>query len=158
MIIDVSQQLKEKVGSERHYSISERGDSPIHGEVSLHRTDRGIFVGGTIETTLKVVCSRCLGSFGQPLTLRIEEEYLSEAEGDAFTIDEHKEIDLNEAVRQYSLLAQPMKPLCRKDCAGLCPRCGHNLNLGPCDCPNSGVEVGLAPVVVYGLQDEERRS
>ncbi|HUU63094.1 MAG TPA: DUF177 domain-containing protein [Dehalococcoidia bacterium] len=158
MIIDVSQQLKEKVGSERHYSISESGDSPIHGEVSLHRTDRGIFVGGTIETTLKVVCSRCLGSFGQPLTLRIEEEYLSEAEGDAFTIDEHKEIDLNEAVRQYSLLAQPMKPLCRKDCSGLCPRCGHNLNLGPCDCPNGGVEAGLAPVVVYGLRDEDGRS
>jgi len=157
MVIDVSQQLKERIGSERHYSISESGDLPINGEVSLHRTDRGIFIRGTIETTLKVVCGRCLGSFGQPLTLRIEEEYLSEAEGDAFIINKHKEIDLNEAVRQYSLLAQPMKPLCRKDCAGLCPRCGHNLNLGPCDCPNGDVEAGLAPVV-YGLRDEDRRS
>lgn len=154
MIIDVSQQLKERVGSERHYNIHESSDCPIQGEVSFHRTDRGIFVRGTIETTLKAVCSRCLGSFYQPLTLRVEEEYLLEADGDAFTIDKHKEIDLNEAVRQYALLAQPMKPLCRKDCAGLCPRCGRNLNLGPCDCPNDEVEAGLAPVVVYGLRDK----
>jgi uncharacterized protein len=28
----------------------------------------------------------------------------------------------------------PMKPLCRPDCAGLCPVCGADLNLGPHDC------------------------
>ena len=28
----------------------------------------------------------------------------------------------------------PMKPLCRPDCAGLCPLCGADLNLGACDC------------------------
>jgi uncharacterized protein len=38
-------------------------------------------------------------------------------------------------VRQYALLAIPMKPLCREGCAGLCPTCGRNLNQGPCDCP-----------------------
>jgi len=27
-----------------------------------------------------------------------------------------------------------MKPLCREDCAGLCSRCGYNLNQGPCNC------------------------
>jgi uncharacterized protein len=24
---------------------------------------------------------------------------------------------------------------CRPDCKGLCPRCGANLNDGPCTCP-----------------------
>ena len=28
----------------------------------------------------------------------------------------------------------PQFPLCRKDCAGLCPHCGHNLNQGACGC------------------------
>ncbi|MBA7688765.1 hypothetical protein ES703_97254 [subsurface metagenome] len=51
-----------------------------------------------------------------------------------FTIDEHHILDLTEAIRQYALLAIPMKPLCRGDCAGLCPNCGHNINQGPCDC------------------------
>ena len=32
----------------------------------------------------------------------------------------------------------PMKPLCRPDCAGLCPTCGADLNLGPCGCPTGG--------------------
>ena len=57
-----------------------------------------------------------------------------------FTIDEHLILDLTEAVRQYALLALPMKPLCRQDCAGLCPTCGRNLNQGGCDCPPQGLD------------------
>jgi len=144
MIIDVSQQLKEPVGSHRHYRISESGDPPIYGEVDLLRTDRGIYVSGTLDTTHKAVCSRCLSSFEQPLTLRIEEEYLSKAEEGAFTIEDNQEIDLSEAVRQYSLLALPMKPLCRGECAGLCPSCGHNLNLGACGCPPRDIDPRFA--------------
>jgi len=80
------------------------------------------------------------------LTLNIEDEYFPTTdvvsgaslplpgEPGCFTIDEHHILDLTEAIRQYALLAVPMKPLCRGDCAGLCPNCGHNLNQGPCDC------------------------
>jgi len=146
MIVQVSQQLKEPVGSERCYLIEGNGDPPICGDVSFIRTDRGIYVSGTIETTLKAVCSRCLSSFDQPLTLRIEEEYLLKAEEGAFTISELREIDLHEAVRQYALLAQPMKPLCREGCAGLCTGCGHNLNNGPCDCPTRDIDPRVAPL------------
>ncbi len=152
MIIEVSQQLKEPVGSHRHYRISETGAPPIYGEVSLLRTDRGILVSGTLNITLQAVCSRCLSPFDQPVTMKIEEEYLSKAEEGAFTIDEHREIDLSEAVRQYALLALPMKPLCREDCAGLCPRCGHNLNLGPCDCPTSDLDPRFALFELYGCK------
>lgn len=150
MIIDVSQLLKEPVGTHRRYQISETGDPPVHGDVDLLRTDRGIFARGTLETSLQAVCSRCLSSFDQPLTLRVEEEYLARAEEDAFAVDEHQEIDLSEAVRQYALLALPMKPLCREDCAGLCPRCGHNLNLGPCHCPANDIDPCLAPLAMLG--------
>ena len=34
----------------------------------------------------------------------------------------------------------PMKPLCRVDCAGLCPRCGVNLNSGPCGCAGEQID------------------
>ena len=40
------------------------------------------------------------------------------------------QIDLNELLREQFYLALPMKPLCREDCAGLCPQCGTNLNTG----------------------------
>jgi len=56
-------------------------------------------------------------------------------EDECFTINRYNTLDLTEAVRQRALLVIPMKPLCRQDCAGLCPDCGHNLNRGPCACP-----------------------
>ena len=161
MVIDVSQQLKEPIGSTRHYSFRPGGDSadkaefPIEGELSLLRTDRGIFVTGILNTGVEAVCSRCLGTFDQPLTLKMEEELLPTldpstkasipGEGGAFTINENQEFDLGEAVRQYALLALPMKPLCREDCAGLCPSCGHNLNLGRCNCPTP-IDPRFAPL------------
>jgi uncharacterized protein len=148
MIIDVSQLIKEHIGTTWRYGFRETGESPVSGEVSLLRTDKGIFVSGTIETTFKGVCSRCLVPIEQPLTLHFEEEYSSEADEGAFAISGDKEIDLSEAVRQYFLLAIPMKPLCREDCAGLCPTCGHNLNLGPCDCAPRDIDPRLAQLAM----------
>jgi uncharacterized protein len=55
-------------------------------------------------------------------------------EEEIFPIDEHHLVDLTEAIRQNVLLALPMVTLCREDCKGLCPQCGHDLNLGPCEC------------------------
>ena len=43
-------------------------------------------------------------------------------------------LDLGEVVREQVLLGLPLKPLCREDCQGLCPRCGKNRNAGPCGC------------------------
>jgi uncharacterized protein len=150
MIIDVSQLLKEPVGSRRHYELDGIGEPQVKGEVELLRTDRGVFVKGVLRSTLRAVCSRCLAFFNHPITQNIEEEYLSRAEEGAFTIDGQGEIDLSEAVRQCLLLAVPMKPLCRPDCAGLCSRCGHNLNTGQCECPNSDIDPRLAPLASWG--------
>ena len=154
MQINVAQLFKSDVGSIRNYEMSgvvdiaDNGtDSMVRGEVRLMRTDRGILVKGTLHTEAEVICSRCLASFGCPLALNIEEQYfptvdvntgVSVSVPDApgcFTVDEQHVLDLTEAIRQYALLAIPMKPLCREDCAGLCPHCGRNLNLGPCGCP-----------------------
>ena len=135
MIINVSQLLKEPIGSTRSYRVDEAEGLSIFGEVVILRTDQGVLVQGDIVTKLTETCGRCLSSFEQALALKLEEEYLLQVEEEAFVISEHREIDLSEAVRQYTLLVKPMKPLCHKDCAGLCFRCGKNLNLGSCDCP-----------------------
>lgn len=58
-----------------------------------------------------------------------------DAEG--FAIDEYHLLDLTEALRQYTIVAVPMKPLCKADCAGICPTCGTNLNESTCDCDKS---------------------
>ena len=157
MQINVSQQLKESIGSVRNYRVNEAidiagGNSLVQGEVKLMRTGRGILAKGTLHTEVEATCSRCLSLFDCPLTLNIEEEYIpsvdivsgvplpSSEESGNFTIDENHVLDLADAIRQYALLAIPMKPLCREDCAGLCPSCGQNLNQRPCGCPPQVVD------------------
>ena len=152
MQVNVSQLLKAPIGSIRSCEVGgiieiTESKSLVQGEVELMRTDRGILVKGNLHTEVEVTCGRCLGLFSYPLTLNIEEEFFpttdvisgaslpSPEEPGCFTIDEHHVLDLTEAVRQYALLALPMKLICRQGCAGLCPSCGRNLNEGPCDCP-----------------------
>jgi len=43
-------------------------------------------------------------------------------------------IDVAPAVREELILAVPRYVLCHEGCRGLCPRCGHDLNAGPCGC------------------------
>ena len=44
------------------------------------------------------------------------------------------EIDLDEILSTCFILDMDSKFLCKEDCKGLCPDCGKNLNLGPCEC------------------------
>ena len=134
MIINVSQLLKERIGSTRSYNVNGEENFPYRGKVVLIRTDKGLLAQGTLVTVVGAVCSRCLRDFDQELSVDFDEEFLQQREEGAFVIDEYRQIDLSEVARQYTLLAEPMKPLCRKDCAGLCPQCGKNLNLGVCGC------------------------
>lgn len=150
--INVSQQLKASIGSIRNYEVSDIVEIDgcnyaVEGAVKLMRTDHGILVEGMLNTESELTCSRCLTLFSCPLALNIEEEYFPTTdiisgaplpapnEPGSFTIDERNILDLTEAIRQYTLLAIPMKPLCQQDCAGLCPTCGTNLNQTQCACP-----------------------
>lgn len=134
MIINVSQLLQEHIGSTRSYKVDGEENFPYKGEVVLIRIDKGLLVRGALVTTVETICSRCLCGFDQDLPIKFDEEFLLQRDEGAFIIDEYRQIDLSEVARQYTLLAEPMKPLCREDCAGLCPRCGSNLNLEACDC------------------------
>jgi len=151
MQINVSQQMKESIGSTREYSLDDTTDiegvnTRVSGDVQLTRIDRGILVQGTLKTSVELTCSRCLSTFTYPVMLTIEEEFFPTADvfnGTAlplpnetgyFTIDERHILNLTEALRQYIAIATPMKPLCSTACAGLCSVCGQNLNDGQCRC------------------------
>ena len=43
-------------------------------------------------------------------------------------------IDLDDILTTAVVLNMDSKLLCSEDCKGLCPKCGADLNLGPCDC------------------------
>ena len=133
-LINVSQLLKEPIGSSRSYQVKEvvaqQVKDSIEGELTLLRSGQGILLTGQMVVRIELMCSRCLNTFICPISFNIEEEFLptvdvisglplSLAEGSAnFIIDNNHMLDLGEAIRQYTLLNLPMKPLCRPDCAG----------------------------------------
>lgn len=170
--INVSQLLKASIGTKRNFELNETvdiagGSSLVQGEVGLMRTDQGILAQGTLHTEIELTCSRCLSLFGCPLMLNIEEEYFpttdvvtgaslpSPDEAGSFTIDEQNILDLTETIHQYALLAIPMKPLCRQDCAGLCPACSANLNQAPCNCPPKPADSRWSELGKLALVDSE---
>ena len=43
-------------------------------------------------------------------------------------------VDIEPLIHAALMVDAPQVPLCRDECAGLCPVCGENLNEGDCGC------------------------
>jgi uncharacterized protein len=104
-------------------------------EVTLQAFSGGIDAEGTVSAPWTGVCRRCAVAVGGELTIPVHERF---SEGPA-TEDEmypivDDTIDLGPLVRDAIVLELPMAPLCRDDCAGLCPQCGADRNEGACQC------------------------
>lgn len=124
----------------------------IHLQVRLTRMDRVVFVAGEASTQARVQCVRCLEAVPFPMHLLFQMNIeprppeFGEAPGkwhelDQEELDKHyysgDTLDLAELVREQTLLALPVHPLCRVGCRGLCPQCGLDRNQMSCRC---GVE------------------
>lgn len=158
---DVAPLLRGPAGATRTYDLDEPGDDEepydeIAGRVSLTKAGKGILVKARLQSTTADRCSRCLEPLNVPVELNFEEEYFATVDAgtgmpielpddeEAFLIDERQTLELGEAIRQYHFAARPLQNLCRPDCKGLCPACGKNLNLGPCDCPKETTDTRLS--------------
>jgi uncharacterized protein len=94
----------------------------------------GIVVHGAVATPWQAPCRRCLTEVGGTARIEVDELYQDDvSDDDAFPI-EGDQIDLAPAVREYVLLELPDGPLCRDDCAGICPVCGIDRNEASCEC------------------------
>lgn len=102
---------------------------------------------GRMQMEGRLTCSRCLEELDwtadEEITVRLvpavsspdaEEIELNREDLDVRFVAE-QELDLLEVAAEQVLLALPMHAVCRKDCAGVCPTCGANLNHeGECTC------------------------
>jgi uncharacterized protein len=94
----------------------------------------GISVHGTLSTPWKTLCRRCLIDVAGVAVSDVDERFqLAPSDADTLAIV-GDQIDLVDVVREYVLLDVPDAPLCRDDCAGICPECGADRNQGACDC------------------------
>ena len=143
MQFNVSDLLREAYGAVREYAVDEdvRTDGQplrLAGHVRLDRVPQGIFVRAMLHGVFTGECSRCLDAFSKPAALTIEELYIPmvdlvtgarvhppEGEEDAYRINERHTLDLTLPVQQYWAMAQPIAPVCREECGGICPFCGE---------------------------------
>lgn len=92
-----------------------------------------------LATVVKGECRRCLSPVDVPLSQPLGLVFVAQEDAvpddDCYVVPRRATaVDLGEAVREELLLAVPQYVECREDCRGLCPRCGADLNAGPCGC------------------------
>lgn len=83
------------------------------------------------------VCARCLKEFDYPIQKTIKANVTEGGAGenpDGYFLQGDK-INATEIIVTEFILDMDDKLLCREDCAGLCQKCGADLNSGKCDCP-----------------------
>ncbi len=91
-------------------------------------------------------CDRCFVDVEKTMKQHFTHRLVESLEGDYN--DEYIEttdykLDLSELVTTDIILSLPSKYLCKGDCQGLCQKCGHNLNLGDCDCDKRVIDPRL---------------
>lgn len=117
----------------------------IRASLRVEKSGSRVSVRGDVSSVVQLECVRCLRTFdlevASPFTAYADRRgSASSAEEELLERDEYmffhdgRRLDLRESVRETLLLEIPISPRCREDCPGLCPKCGADLNLGPCGC------------------------
>ncbi|MDD4980902.1 MAG: DUF177 domain-containing protein [Candidatus Omnitrophica bacterium] len=99
---------------------------PIKVRADISKITNAVTARLSLEGTMHLICGRCLSEFEIELKKDFELGYQA---------DKFKPlIDLDQDIKEEIILDYPLKPLCRPDCKGLCPKCGKDLNEGACNC------------------------
>src|SRR5437762_14345843 len=156
MKINVAPLLKQPIGTQAEYEISEspidpRGENAglteagatnIDADIVATHTNPGAYLEGDAKATIAEQCSRCLRPIETPVEAHFAEQYYSTidvvsgdpkeaAPPDAKRNGSDFKIDLTPLLSEELILATPLAPLCRPDCKGLCLVCGRDLNEEP---------------------------
>ncbi|MGK2348773.1 YceD family protein [Actinomyces sp. W5033] len=113
--------------------------TPLVIDATLTSVDDGVLVRGGAQAHVHAECVRCLRDIDQERRVSFDELYYlpeaaaaQRAEGDEEADDVFllgdTSLDLEPALRDALVLDLPLRPLCREDCAGLCPHCGERLD------------------------------
>ena len=115
---------------------------PVAVSGQLQTTGAGEYLWrGHVHSVVRGECRRCLSEVLDEVDIDVNAAVFStdpDAADDPefYPLSERaNSVDVTEVVREeLALAAQTDLLLCREDCAGLCPKCGADLNAGSCGC------------------------
>lgn len=136
--------LLAKPGSVRREAVSldldfalpnARVSDEVLAELQLRSISDGVVLRGQAEAVVELTCTRCLTEWSETLEVPLEAVFREAPvdEDDELPVEPGGWIDVEPVIHDEVSLAIPAKPVCRPDCAGLCPTCGTDLNVDPCD-------------------------
>ncbi|MDD3481054.1 MAG: DUF177 domain-containing protein [Patescibacteria group bacterium] len=110
----------------------------VTGTVDLSRVDDGILAEFKLDLSVNLNCDRCLTRFTFKPKLKFSRIYsltpIMTDDNDYLPVEKDFQINVTEPIREETVLAIPVKKVCKADCKGLCPTCGTDLNTGKCKC------------------------
>ncbi len=128
---------------------------PARFRLQAHRMGEDLYIEGTAEGEFQLGCGRCLERYRQPVRepfrLVLEpagSRVPADPEGaetlarDGLVLSDEleagwfrgSEVQLDHFFQEVLVAGLPQKPLCREECAGLCPSCGIDRNVESCEC------------------------
>ena len=146
MLIDLREIIGVPGGKEQFDYEPDMSDVPFGSIIRVKQPSRAagnvtnragvLTLSANVDAVCVCVCARCLREFEYPVQKRIT-AYLTE-EGEEENPDGYLLIgdkaDLDEIIITEFVLDMDERLICREDCAGLCQKCGFDLNEGPCSC------------------------
>jgi uncharacterized protein len=142
--------------SERERDIIQSFNSPLRVRVRIYRVGDRYVLEGHLHGSFRLVCDRCLDQHLRDLKTTFTVFLASPRSGTEKTEVElaqedleveyiaGEEVDLDKFIREQVFLMVPVKSLCKKDCEGLCPACGSNLNGEKCGCSHKEGHPGFS--------------
>ena len=118
--------------------------SDIRVDLRLESVHEGILATADVAADIEGECVRCLTPLRETERVEFQELFAYSAEGDS-ELEVHDETaDLEQPLRDAVVTALPFQPVCREDCAGLCPECGVRLDDHPCHAHEAPVDPRFA--------------
>lgn len=111
--------------------------APPHAVGQVKNSAGALDLTGVLTAEMLCVCDRCgrefLSEKVMELAVPLSAELTEDSDAELWPVIGGG-IDLDTVLASCFILDMETKFLCSPDCKGLCPKCGKNLNDGPCGC------------------------
>jgi uncharacterized protein len=120
--------------------------TPVESDLVAEWDEDVCRLHGDLHTVVTYQCSRCLEPFQSSLTAPFDESFTEnarKADGEDIHHVPDDILVLDPYIEQAIHLALEYRPLCDEACKGLCPECGRNRNIDPCQCDTRRIDPRL---------------